>query len=66
MYLHEQVMELIFLVLIAKKLSVYRLKTAIRTDERVRVMNEIITGIKVIKMYTWEIPFAKVVAAIRR
>lgn len=51
---------------IGKRAATYRLKTAKRTDRRVRIMNEIIQGIQVIKMYTWEKSFAKVVDKIRK
>ncbi|CAH1368627.1 unnamed protein product, partial [Tenebrio molitor] len=46
--------------------STFRLKTAMRTDERVRQMNEIIQGMQVIKMYTWEYAFAHQIHELRR
>ncbi|XP_017785363.1 PREDICTED: probable multidrug resistance-associated protein lethal(2)03659 [Nicrophorus vespilloides] len=36
-----------------------RIETAVRTDRRVQVMNELIQGIRVIKMYAWEYAFSK-------
>lgn len=46
--------------------SMLRKKVASRTDERLGILNEIVQGIQVIKMYSWEIPFQKIVAETRR
>ncbi|XP_071159454.1 ATP-binding cassette sub-family C member 4-like isoform X3 [Mytilus edulis] len=48
-----------------KLFSKFRHKTAVHTDERVKVMNEIISGMRVIKMYCWEKPFGQLVEKIR-
>ncbi|XP_044750491.1 ATP-binding cassette sub-family C member 4-like [Coccinella septempunctata] len=45
--------------------GVYRGKAAEKTDLRVKLMNEIFSGMEFIKMYTWEIAFEKLVQNIR-
>lgn len=49
-----------------KMTATFRLQTAKRTDSRVRLMNEIIQGIQIIKMYAWEESFAKLIDKIRK
>ena len=43
-----------------------RLKVSDKTDKRVKVMNEVISGIRVIKMYGWEYAFHRLVSRLRR
>ncbi|XP_059748154.1 ATP-binding cassette subfamily C member 4-like [Bos taurus] len=43
-----------------------RSKTAALTDDRIRTMNEVITGIRTIKMYAWEKSFAELITRLRR
>ncbi|XP_046746877.1 ATP-binding cassette subfamily C member 4-like [Diprion similis] len=42
-----------------------RSKIAVKTDERVQLMSELISGVEVIKMYSWEKPFDIIVAKVR-
>lgn len=44
----------------------FRAETAALTDERIRTMSEVISGIRVIKMYGWEKPFGALVDEVRR
>ncbi|EDW47093.1 GM21118 [Drosophila sechellia] len=45
--------------------SALQLKAAERTDNRIRMVNEIISAIQVLKMYAWEQPFEQMVTQAR-
>ncbi|XP_054442451.1 ATP-binding cassette sub-family C member 4 isoform X2 [Pteronotus mesoamericanus] len=51
---------------IGKFFSSFRSKAATFTDARIRTMNEVITGIRIIKMYAWEKSFAELITNLRR
>ncbi|XP_008323732.1 multidrug resistance-associated protein 4-like [Cynoglossus semilaevis] len=49
-----------------KLFGIFRSKTAHLTDHRIRVINEVVSGIRIIKMYAWEKPFFALVTEVRR
>jgi ATP-binding cassette subfamily C (CFTR/MRP) protein 4 len=46
--------------------GILKKKVASKTDQRIRFMNELISAIRVIKMYVWESAFGGVVADFRK
>ncbi|XP_013924730.1 PREDICTED: multidrug resistance-associated protein 4 [Thamnophis sirtalis] len=55
-----------FQTCIGRLFSALRSRTAAFTDARIRTMNEVITGMRIIKMYAWEKSFAELVSNMRR
>ncbi|XP_078673277.1 ATP-binding cassette sub-family C member 5-like [Branchiostoma floridae x Branchiostoma belcheri] len=51
--------------LLGKIVAKVRRKCIVITDERVRMMSELLTSIKLIKMYAWEKPFTKKISDVR-
>ncbi|XP_023233967.1 multidrug resistance-associated protein 4-like [Centruroides sculpturatus] len=63
-------MSLIFLYIpiqfvFGKLYSKLRLQAAILGDKRLNLLNEMIAGMRLIKMYTWELPYAALIEKIR-
>ncbi|XP_051799250.1 ATP-binding cassette sub-family C member 4-like isoform X1 [Acanthochromis polyacanthus] len=52
--------------MVGRLFSKFRSQTAVHTDSRIRIMNEVVSGIRIIKMYAWEKPFAALVSDVRR
>jgi ATP-binding cassette subfamily C (CFTR/MRP) protein 4 len=42
------------------------MQMAVKTDDRIRLMNDVISGIQIVKMYTWEESFTNLVKQARR
>uniref|UniRef100_A0A3B4GJ00 Multidrug resistance-associated protein 4 n=1 Tax=Pundamilia nyererei TaxID=303518 RepID=A0A3B4GJ00_9CICH len=49
-----------------KLFGIFRSKTAVLTDSRIRIMNEVVSGIRIIKMYVWEKRFSALVTEVRK
>jgi hypothetical protein len=47
--------------MIGKNIGKLRGKAVLQTDHRVKLMNEVLSCIKLIKMYAWEKSFAKMI-----
>ncbi|KAJ3111421.1 hypothetical protein HK100_002694 [Physocladia obscura] len=50
---------------IIKVLSGFRRNANIRMDKRVKMIQEVLLGIRVVKIYGWEEPFKKIISSIR-
>ena len=53
------------MAIIGRKISTLSGLVTKITDERMKMINETVMGIKAVKMYCWEIPFAKVINRVR-
>ncbi|XP_072319420.1 ATP-binding cassette sub-family C member 4-like [Eucyclogobius newberryi] len=49
-----------------KLFGLFRSKSVILTDNRIRIMNEVMSGIRIIKMYAWEKPFSALLTDVRK
>ncbi|XP_023233962.1 cystic fibrosis transmembrane conductance regulator-like [Centruroides sculpturatus] len=50
---------------LSMKLKIALLQAAILGDKRLNLLNEMIAGMRLIKMYTWEMPYAALIEKIR-
>ncbi|CAL8283046.1 unnamed protein product [Gadus morhua 'NCC'] len=51
--------------LFGRLFSMYRSRMAVLTDSRIHTMNEVVSGMRIIKMFAWEKPFASLVSRFR-
>ena len=56
----------VYIVFMAGKVAFLRKEAAHATDQRISVMNEVISGIRTLKMYTWEENYMSLIRSLRR
>lgn len=57
---------LVYLDIVSILLVLSRLKVGRWCDKRLQLMNDILSGMRVIKMYCWEKPFSELLAQLRK
>ena len=57
---------LVYFLIMGKAYALLRLQTAKVTDRRLGIVNAVVSGIRTVKMYTWERPFQERIHRIRR
>ena len=60
------VLIIVYNTLAGHKSGRIRAKAATQTDRRLEIIKEIVSGIRLVKMYAWEGNFRKLVAQLRR
>lgn len=63
---NEIIHKTIITAYIGKTIKILTNKVSLRTDKRLSLLDEIIGGVKVIKMYAWEKPFSRLVDKARK
>ena len=60
------IVAMVYISKMSHKNGKLRHKTALATDKRLEVMNEIVSGIRTVKMYAWEWKFTETIKQLRR
>ena len=60
------VMAIVYVTVASHQTKHLRVKSAAATDKRLEVMNEILSGIRAVKIYAWEMNFTEAIKQLRR
>jgi len=60
------VITIVYITVASHQTKHLRIKSAAATDKRLEVMNEILSGIRAVKIYAWEMNFAETIKQLRR